>query len=235
MTTTTMPADTAEPLSSHRDDPDPSPSAEQADPSDPEPPEPASESPAPSEPRPPVSGLGEGEEHEGNRFLTGAALNAPDPSDDDPEITITASDDVGHDIDFLWLDGHLHNVSVHLAAPIERVSIRIVGDSEMTDLNRRFHDADETTDVLTFCNTTPGEPIDADLALCADEAVRQSSARGHAVERELLLYAVHGLLHCCGQEDGDDKSFAAMHAEEDRILEAIGVGATFNERGGSRA
>ena len=140
-----------------------------------------------------------------------------------------------HEIDFLWLDGQLRNVVMHLEAPIGRVSIRIVDDSEMTDLNRRFHDADETTDVLTFCDTPASGPIDADLALCADEAARQASERGHSIDRELLLYALHGLLHCCGFDDADDDGFDAMHAEEDRILDAIGVGATFTSGGDSGA
>lgn len=85
-----------------------------------------------------------------------------------------------------------------------------------------------TTDVLTFdLSDGPGSPLDVDILICADEAARQAAARGHGPERELLLYAIHGLLHCLGHDDHDPDQAAAMHTEEDRILTALGVGATY--------
>ena len=44
--------------------------------------------------------------------------------------------------------------------------------------------------------------------------------------------ALHGVLHCTGFDDRDAAGAAAMHAEEDRILGAIGVGATFGRGAG---
>jgi probable rRNA maturation factor len=110
--------------------------------------------------------------------------------------------------------------------------IRIVGDAEMTDLHARYKGDPSTTDVLTFdLRTTPDRadaPLDVDLVLCFDEARRQSDDRGHEPEAELLLYAVHGLLHCLGYDDADDADADRMHAEEDRVLTAIGVGPVFD-------
>jgi probable rRNA maturation factor len=93
--------------------------------------------------------------------------------------------------------------------------------------------SDESTDVLTFPSASDGS-IDVDIAVCADEARRQAADRGHDVTRELLLYALHGLLHCAGFDDRDEAGFNAMHAEEDRILDAIGVGMTFGRAAGRR-
>lgn len=106
------------------------------------------------------------------------------------------------------------------------VAIRIVGDSTMTALHARHCGIETTTDVLTFDHRRD-DAIDVDIAVCVDEAARSAAARGHHLERELLLYIVHGLLHCIGYDDHEPADFAAMHAEEDRLLEAIGVGATF--------
>ena len=39
---------------------------------------------------------------------------------------------------------------------------------------------------------------------------------------------VHGILHCCGFDDHDEESHQKMHAEEDRILNAIGVGTVWS-------
>jgi probable rRNA maturation factor len=87
------------------------------------------------------------------------------------------------------------------------------------------------TDVLTFDLSDGASGLDADLLLGLGEARRQGAARGHAVERELLLYLVHGVLHCLGHDDHDEAGYARMHAEEDRVLGAIGVGATFGQIG----
>ncbi len=114
------------------------------------------------------------------------------------------------------------------------VRVRIVRDAAMTDLHARTMDIPETTDVLTF-DLLEGEPeaeragrIDADIVVCADEAARQANERGHGAERELLLYIVHGAMHCVpGYDDVTDDGAKAMHAMEDEILRAVGVGAVF--------
>jgi probable rRNA maturation factor len=112
-------------------------------------------------------------------------------------------------------------------ADFSTITVRIAGDAEMTRLHAAHCGKRTTTDVLTFVLSDPGRPIEADIVVCADEAARQARARNHTVERELLLYIVHGLLHCAGFDDHDPADHDAMHAQEDRILRAIGVGATF--------
>lgn len=110
------------------------------------------------------------------------------------------------------------------------VRLRIVGDEEMSALHAAHTGDASTTDVLTFdLRDAPETPLDADVVLCADEALRQATRRGRPVERELLLYALHGALHCLGCDDHDDEAYEAMHALEDEILKAVGVGATFHD------
>jgi probable rRNA maturation factor len=70
-------------------------------------------------------------------------------------------------------------------------------------------------------------PLDADLLICLDEAARQAQSRGIVIERELLLYALHGVLHCLGEDDHDPVAHEQMHAREDGILTALGIGPTF--------
>lgn len=110
------------------------------------------------------------------------------------------------------------------------VRVRIVGDDEMAVAHEKYSGVSGTTDVLTFDlrdDPSAGGPLDTDILVCADEARRQAAARGLNVERELLLYIVHGVLHCLGFDDHDEAGHRAMHEEEDRVLEAIGVGRTF--------
>jgi probable rRNA maturation factor len=107
------------------------------------------------------------------------------------------------------------------------VRLKLVGDEEMRGANAEYHGQDSTTDVLTFDLSEGRGVLDADLLLCVGEACRQATARGIAVERELLLYALHGVLHCLGYDDHDEESARRMHAEEDRVLTAISVGPTY--------
>ena len=94
----------------------------------------------------------------------------------------------------------------------------------MAALHAQHAGVDGTTDVLTFDRGSDATSIDADIAVCVDEATRAAKGRGHGVLEELLLYVIHGALHCVGFDDCSEEASAAMHAEEDRILLEIGVG-----------
>ncbi|MAD78328.1 MAG: rRNA maturation RNase YbeY [Planctomycetaceae bacterium] len=107
-----------------------------------------------------------------------------------------------------------------------RISIRVTGDREMDAAHRRWSDVPGTTDVLTF-ESREDESLEIDLLLCRDEAVRRAEEFGHDIDRELLLYAVHGILHCLGHDDHEDEARTMMHREEDRLLAAVGVGAVY--------
>ncbi|MGQ0628424.1 MAG: rRNA maturation RNase YbeY [Phycisphaerales bacterium] len=128
--------------------------------------------------------------------------------------------------DRAWFLTSLRAVLESLRAGGE-VRVKIVADPEMADAHQRFSGVAGTTDVLTFDLAEPDGPLDADLLLCADEARRQAAARGHPWTHELLLYAVHGILHCLGEDDHDESGHARMHAREDALLQAAGVGPVF--------
>ena len=144
------------------------------------------------------------------------------------EPTVTCEIDLeAPDVDPDWLHAQLERVLPHLSRSVQRATIRVVDDSEMIDLHTRYHDDPTTTDVLTFEATTEPMPLEVDIAVCVDVARRQSAGREHDVNSELLLYMVHGLLHCCGHDDHEPGEHASMHTEEDRILKAIGVGTIY--------
>jgi probable rRNA maturation factor len=126
-----------------------------------------------------------------------------------------------------WVQDRLSACLGHVAVPVARVTVEVIDDHRMAALHERFSNVPGTTDVLTFPGSGPGEPVEVDIAICVDEAARQSSVRRHELRRELLLYALHGLLHCTGFDDRTPDEHARMHAEEDRILQAIGLGVVY--------
>ena len=121
-----------------------------------------------------------------------------------------------------WLADCLGRLLPMAAPDLKRFTVRLVRDSEMCQLHARHMNDPTTTDVLTFV-----DGHEADVAVCVDEARRRAAEMGHEFRRELLLYSLHGLLHAVGFDDRTPADFARMHAEEDRLLAAIGVGATF--------
>lgn len=137
------------------------------------------------------------------------------------------------------------------------LSVAVVDDATMADLHVQYKNVPGTTDVLTFdlravdlravdlgetdaaalastLGATFDEPLEAELILCIDEAARQAAARGHEVRAELLLYAVHGLLHLAGHDDHDPAAAARMHQREDQLLAMVGLPAVYS-RGGRAA
>lgn len=131
--------------------------------------------------------------------------------------------------DLAKLHRDLNAALVHLAVAGE-VRIRLIDDAAMSDAHQRYSGVAGTTDVLTFDlrdAADPAAPLDVDLLICVDVARRQAASRGHPLTHELLLYALHGVLHCLGHDDHDDAAYARMHALEDQVLSAIGVGAVF--------
>ena len=91
-------------------------------------------------------------------------------------------------------------------------------------------------DVLTFPLETDsgGHTISGEIVVCVPEARRRARERGIPLEREVLLYALHGMLHLIGYDDRTDAGFAKMHRIEDDILTALGVGPVFRAPNRSR-
>lgn len=110
----------------------------------------------------------------------------------------------------------------------------MVGANRMAALHAKFLGKSGPTDVLTFeLERDPrGRVISGEVVICATVAARVAKRGGHSAGHELLLYALHGLLHLSGFDDKTEAGFAKMHAKEDEILRKMGVGAIF---GRSRA
>ena len=117
------------------------------------------------------------------------------------------------------------------------ISIAIVDDAQIRQVNSRFLNRKPTTDCLSFDlsddEQTPGaadRPSRAfELLVNGQMAVRQASLRGHSSEAELALYITHGLLHNLGFDDSTPGRARKMHDTEDEILQQLGYGLVYNK------
>lgn len=148
----------------------------------------------------------------------------------EPSVTFHAGEGCPPSLDRPRLAREFAALLAHFPKQVVRVDVQLVGDAAMAAAHKRFMDIDGTTDVMSFPahdESDGAAPVEADLFICTDVAAREAAARGHAAEREILLYAVHGTLHACGFRDDTEESFRAIHAEEDRVLSAGGFGSVY--------
>jgi probable rRNA maturation factor len=116
-----------------------------------------------------------------------------------------------------------------LRAPVRELGVVFVGDRRMIALHGQFMDLRTTTDVLTFPMQEDGRGrmVSGEVYVCIAEARRQAKLRGIPVEHEVLLYALHGLLHLCGFDDRTEREHRKMHHKEDEILTGLGIGRVY--------
>lgn len=83
-----------------------------------------------------------------------------------------------------------------------QVTIALVPDARVQALNRRYRGKNAPTDVLSFPAGERGQL--GDVVIAAGVARRQARLAGHALQTELKVLALHGLLHLLGYDHETD-------------------------------
>ncbi len=111
------------------------------------------------------------------------------------------------------------------------ISLAFVDNPTIHRLNMRYLKHDEPTDVLSFPLSDPGaRKLQGELVIGAEVAKEQAAERGHAVDAELVLYVIHGLLHLCGYDDHEPKDAELMSERERHYLRLLDLPAISPER-----
>lgn len=103
------------------------------------------------------------------------------------------------------------------------LSIVVVDDPTIHQLNRQFLEHDYPTDALSFLLEREDAHLEGEVIVSADTAARVAAELDWPAEDELLLYVVHATLHLVGHDDATDDLRAAMRAEEQRYLAKLGI------------
>ncbi|MCR5392310.1 MAG: rRNA maturation RNase YbeY [Olsenella sp.] len=106
------------------------------------------------------------------------------------------------------------------------VSISIVGDDRMRELNAEWRGRDSATDVISLECERPddpdlahGEPCElGDIVLAPDYIARQAARFGTTAADEFRLLLVHGALHLLGYDHLEEEEAEVMEAREDALL-----------------
>lgn len=103
------------------------------------------------------------------------------------------------------------------------VSLTLVNDDAIADLNQRFLSHEGPTDVLSFALYLPGEPPVGDVYIGFTQAGRQAAENGVSLEEELARLAVHGTLHVLGEDhpESEDRVESDMWRLQERIVASL--------------
>jgi probable rRNA maturation factor len=119
----------------------------------------------------------------------------------------------------------LHDASIPEAA----VSVAIVDDPTIHQLNRRYLHHDDATDVLSFLLQREEDRLEGEVVVSAETAQRVAPQFGWSPADELLLYVIHGTLHLVGYDDQTPGQRAAMREEERAYLARFGLQPRYDE------
>jgi len=125
------------------------------------------------------------------------------------------------------------------------VSVALVDDRFIHELNRKYRDRDCATDVLSFAmlegidGQGEGEGEGAgqgaveaegeaplllgDIVVSLERARSQAEGYGHSFEREVAFLALHGLLHLLGYDHETSEREAEMNERQEAVLGRLGL------------
>lgn len=121
------------------------------------------------------------------------------------------------------------------------VSVTIVDDEEIREINREHRGIDKATDVLSFpfnefdnpgdfsdfddigeFNPDTGELLLGDIVLSANHIIAQADEYGHTRKRELAFLVVHSMLHLMGYDHMEEDERKIMEQRQEAILQQGG-------------
>ena len=129
-------------------------------------------------------------------------------------------------------EGELALLARHVLAAMRvhrqaELSVVLVDEPAMEQLNRQWMDETGPTDVLAFPmdELRPGGEDDdpqpgllGDVVLCPQVAKQQARAAGHSSEEELLLLTTHGILHLLGFDHAEPVEEKEMFTLQRQLL-----------------
>jgi len=114
------------------------------------------------------------------------------------------------------------------------LSILLVDNNYIKDLNLIYRNQDTPTDVLSFAmnELAEDEPdydfsnelnVLGDIVISMEKVQAQSEEYGHSMEREIGFLVAHGMLHLLGFDHDTEAEEKAMHDLEKKILQSINL------------
>jgi probable rRNA maturation factor len=120
----------------------------------------------------------------------------------------------------------LGGIAVFLGIEDKELSILLVNDKRIAQLNRKYRHRPEPTDVLAFAMQEGGYPefshqILGDVVISVETAQRQAQESRHSLTKELQILIIHGILHLLGYDHQKPVEAERMHLQERRLIKYL--------------
>lgn len=96
---------------------------------------------------------------------------------------------------------------------LPEVEASIVTDKVIAQVHADFMGDPSPTDVITFHH--------GEILVSADTAAREGPVHGLAIDHEVLLYLIHGLMHLAGWDDHDPEEAMLMKSLQEGVLSDV--------------
>ena len=124
---------------------------------------------------------------------------------------------------------HAAEAALQITGGAGDVSVAVVGDERIREMNAQFRAVDAATDVLSFANDegealleAPGEArFLGDIAISLPTAARQAEEIGQSLERELAFLTAHGVLHLLGYDHMTPEDEEMMLEKQRAVMNAL--------------
>lgn len=110
------------------------------------------------------------------------------------------------------------------------ISLSIVDNKEIQELNKTYRQIDKATDVLSFPLLDCFDNVDdknivalGDIIISIEKAKEQALEYGHSLERELCFLTVHSMLHLLGYDHMQEDEEKIMFSKQDNILDSLNI------------
>ena len=110
-----------------------------------------------------------------------------------------------HPIDETQFQSQIGQVLEKLGETDCELSLLLTDDAEIQALNKAYRDLDKATDVLSFPQdedavNESGDTLLGDVVISVETAARQAEEHHLSFNEELVLLAIHGILHLLGYD-----------------------------------
>ena len=109
------------------------------------------------------------------------------------------------------------------------VTVRVVGKSEMTELNERYRGKCGATNVLSFSFAADELPhavtadILGDVVICAPVVADEAASQGKPAMQHWAHMVIHGVLHLCGFDHQHQDEAEHMEWLEQGVMKNLGI------------
>lgn len=112
------------------------------------------------------------------------------------------------------------------------VSVTLVDNARIRELNREFREIDKETDVLSFpMGDEDGFDVDpgtnaillGDIVISVEKAKAQSEEYGHSFKREMAFLLTHSLFHLLGYDHMTPEEEKEMFAKQEKVLQRLDI------------